>query len=766
MLSKYIPFIKFAAVFAIVISTIAACKSTNKVATSENNASLTQYVDPYIGTGYHGHVFMGANVPFGAVQLGPNNLTEGWDWCSGYHYSDSTIVGFSHTHLSGTGIGDLGDIAVMPTTGTLKLLKGTHKNPEKGFLSLYSHQEETAKPGYYAVKLQRYDIQAELTATERVGFHQYTFPETDQGHIIFDLEEGIGWDQPTETFITQINDSILYGYRYSKGWAADQRVFFAAVFSKPIEGFSSFQVSDSLGNMVAASKGNRIKGVANFATKSGEKIKLKVGISPVSSENALANIKAEIPHWDFNRVAAEADAAWNSELQKVRIKTDTLAQLITFYTALYHTMIAPSVFNDYNGDYRGTDKKVYPKANFTNLTTFSLWDTYRAAHPLFTILQSNRVNDMINSMLAIYQQQGKLPVWHLMGNETNTMVGYSSVPVVADAILKGFNGFDHELAFEAMKATAMGNEFGLAHVKEKGFIPADAEVESVAKGLEYAIADWSIAQVAKKMGKQADYEYFSKRGRNYENYFDKQTRFMRGRVSQNEWRTPFDPFKSAHRKDDYAEGNSWQYTWLVPQDVEGLMNLLGGEEAFAHKLDSLFTAEGDMGEEASNDITGLIGQYAHGNEPSHHITYLYAYAGQPWKTAEKVRFIVDNMYTAKPDGLIGNEDVGQMSAWYIFSSLGFYPVNPANGAYVFGSPAVKQATLTLPNGKILEIEALNNSSENKYIQSITLNGKLYTKSYILHKDLMLGGKLVFEMGNLPSSIWGTAKEDRSKSIVE
>ncbi|WP_242929060.1 GH92 family glycosyl hydrolase [Pontibacter vulgaris] len=754
------------AILALPVSLLTACIGTKEGLTHKSIISLTQYVDPYIGTGYHGHVFIGANIPFGAVQLGPNNLTEGWDWCSGYHYSDSTIVGFSHAHLSGTGIGDLGEIAVMPTTGTLKLLKGTHKNPEKGFLSLYSHQEETAKPGYYAVKLKRYDIQAELTATERVGFHQYTFPESEQAHIIFDLEEGIGWDQPTETFIEQINDSTISGYRHSKGWAADQRVYFTAIFSKPIHSFSSFQVTDSLGNAVPAFKGKGIKGVANFATKAGEQIKLKVGISPVSSENALANINAEVPHWNFNKVATAADVAWNNELQKVRIQADTEAQLKTFYTALYHTMIAPSVFNDHNGDYRGTDKKVYPEANFTNLTTFSLWDTYRASHPLFTILQSNRVNDMINSMLAIYQQQGKLPVWHLMGNETNTMVGYSSVPVVADAILKGFNGFNHELAYEAMKATAMGNEFGLTHVKERGFIPADSEVESVAKGLEYAIADWSIAQVAKKMGKQADYEYFSKRGRNYENYFDKQTRFMRGRISQNEWRTPFDPFKSAHRKDDYAEGNSWQYTWLVPQDVEGLMNLLGGEEAFAHKLDSLFTAEGDMGEEASNDITGLIGQYAHGNEPSHHITYLYAYAGQPWKTAEKVRLIVDNMYTAKPNGLIGNEDVGQMSAWYIFSSLGFYPVNPANGAYVFGSPAVRQATLTLPNGKILEIEALNNSPENKYIQSITLNGRPYTKAYILHKDLMLGGKLVFEMGSIPSSTWGTAKEDRPKSIVE
>jgi predicted alpha-1,2-mannosidase len=758
---------KIKAIPVVLACLLAACTHQSQQENSLNTASLTQYVDPYIGSSYHGHVFVGANVPFGAVQLGPTNMTQGWDWCSGYHYSDSTIVGFAHTHLSGTGIGDLGDISVMPVTGQVQLVKGSIKDPNSGYYSLFSHDDETVKPGYYAVKLKRYNIGAELTATERVGFHQYTFPKSNEAAIIIDLKEGIGWDTPTETFIEQVNDSTLAGYRFSKGWANDQRVYFTAVFSKPIEKFESFQVYDTAATTpTAASKGTRIKGIARFKTKEGEQVKLKVGISPVSSENALANIRAEVPHWNFDKVVAEADAAWNRELQKVRITAMDSAQMRTFYTALYHTLIAPSIFNDHNGDYRGTDKKVYEKANFTNLTTFSLWDTYRAAHPLFTIMQADRVNDMINSMLAIYQQQGKLPVWHLMGNETNTMPGYSGVTVVADAVLKGFDGFDHELAFEAMKATAMGDEFGANWVKKQGFIPAEEEVESVAKGLEYAIADWSIAQVAKKLGKQEDYEYFSKRGKYYEQYFDKQSRFMRGRISQSEWRTPFDPFKSEHRRDDYAEGNSWQYTWLVPQDVEGLVALMGGEEAFALKLDSLFTAEGDMGEEASNDITGLIGQYAHGNEPSHHITYMYPYVGQPWKTAEKVRFIVQNMYTDKPDGLIGNEDVGQMSAWYIFSTLGFYPANPANGAYVFGSPAVKQATLTLPNGKVLEITTEGNSSENKYILSVTFNGKPYTKSYILHKDLVQGGKLVFKMGSTPSPTWGVAQEDRPRSVYK
>ncbi|AKD02287.1 GH92 family glycosyl hydrolase [Pontibacter korlensis] len=755
---------KLKATLAVLACFTAACTTTNQQDSNPATTSLTKYVDPYIGSSFHGHVFVGANVPFGAVQLGPTNMSQGWDWCSGYHYSDSTIIGFSHTHLSGTGIGDLGDISVMPVTGQVQLVKGSVKNPESGYYSLFSHDDETVKPGYYAVKLKRYSIGAELTATERVGFHQYTFPKSEEASIIIDLKEGIGWDSPVETFIEQLNDSTLAGYRFSKGWANDQRVYFTAVFSKPIDKFESFQVADTAASSpVPASKGRMIKGVAHFKTQEGEKVKLKVGISPVSAENALANIQAEVPDWNFEKVVADADAAWNRELQKVRIQPLDSVQLRTFYTALYHTLIAPSIFNDHNGDYRGTDKKVYRNADFTNLTTFSLWDTYRAAHPLFTITQADRVNDMINSMLAIYQQQGKLPVWHLMGNETNTMPGYSGVTVVADAVLKGFDGFDHELAFEAMKATAMGNEFGLNYVKELGFIPAEEEVESVAKGLEYAIADWGIAQVAKKLGKEEDYQYFSKRAKYYENYFDKQTHFMRGRVSKTEWRTPFDPFKSAHRKDDYAEGNSWQYTWLVPQDVEGLISLMGGEEAFVQKLDSLFTVKGDMGEEASNDITGLIGQYAHGNEPSHHISYMYAYAGQPWKTADKVRFIVKNMYTDKPDGLIGNEDVGQMSAWYIFSTLGFYPQNPANGAYVFGSPAVKQATLSLPNGNVLEVEAQGNSSENRYIQSITLNGEPYTKSYILHKDLIKGGKLVFKMGNTPSPTWGVAKEDRPRS---
>ena len=727
---------------------------------------LTKYIDPFIGTGFHGHVFLGANVPFGAVQLGPTQLgpakgADGWDWCSGYHISDSTIIGFQHMHLSGTGIGDLGDVSIMPTTGPLKVMKGTVEDMQSGYASTFSHQQETARAGFYAVKLKRYNIGVRLTTTQRVGIHEYTFPKSDQSHIIIDLQQGIGWDRPVKTYIKQINDTTLAGYRYSTGWAKDQRTYFTAILSKPIKKFEVYDAATiKSGN---ALEGTMVKGVLNFSTVAGEKIYIKVGISPVSSENATANIKAEMPGWNFNKAVAEADAAWNKELQKVQLKTTDENKKRVFYTALYHTMIAPSIFNDHNGDYWGTDKKVHSKEGFNNLTTFSLWDTYRAANPLYTVLQPERVNDMMNTMLAIYKQQGSLPVWHLMGNETYCMVGYSAVPVLADAILKGYKGFDLNLAYEAMKTTAMQDIRGTNFVKKTGFIPADSTAESVSMGLEYAIDDWCLAQVARKMGKQDDYAYFSKRGQYYKNYFDPSVKFMRGRLSETAWRTPYNPFLSIHEHGDFTEGNGWQYTWLVPQDVEGLIKLLGGDNAFNTKLDSLFIAKGDMGKQASSDISGLIGQYAHGNEPSHHVTYLYAYSGQPWKTAEKVRFIMKNFYTSKPDGIIGNEDVGQMSSWYVFSSLGFYPVNPANGNYVFGSPLFDEATVKLPGNKTMHMVAHNNSDQNIYIQRVALNGKSYTKSYITHADLMQGGELVFEMGNKPNVNWGKAPADRPYS---
>lgn len=747
-------------IILLIAGTLASCGSRDTAEKAEIAAvHYTKYVDPYIGSGFHGHVFVGANIPFGGVQLGPTQLSEGWDWCSGYHYSDSVIAGFSHMHLSGTGIGDLGDILIMPVTGTVRLTKGTPGHPEDGYSSIFSHSEESVKPGYYNVLLKRYQIEAELTATERVGFHRYTFPADTSGRVIIDLQPGIGWDKATETFLQQLNDTTIVGYRYSQGWAANQQVYFAAVFSAPIRSLSTYEDETPAGGA-----GKKTKAVVRFAGNNTT-VQIKVGISPVSSDNALANIKAEIPDWDFDSVAAAADAAWEKELRKVAFETKDTTRLRVFYTALYHTLVAPSVFNDHNGDYRGTDKKVYHDTTFTNLTTFSLWDTYRGAHPLFTLLQQRRVNDMVNTMLKIYEQQGKLPVWHLVGNETNTMPGNSAFPVIADAYLKGFNGFDAALALKAMKTSMLRDDRGLGYVQKLGYIPADAEVENVAKGLEYAIDDWCAAQLAKRLGNEEDYNFFSARAKNYRHYFDPATRFMRGRVSETTWRTPFSPFVARHMKDDFSEGNAWQYTWLVPHDIAGLMELLGGPQGFTEKLDSLFIAKGDMGKEASNDITGLIGQYAHGNEPSHHITYLYAYVGQPWKTAEKVRFILDSLYNATPAGLSGNEDVGQMSAWYVLSAMGFYPVNPANGAYVLGSPVADRVTLSLDNGKTFTLTARNNSAANIYIQKATLNGKPYTKSYIRYADIKQGGELILEMGNKPGT-WGTQPADWANDSVQ
>jgi predicted alpha-1,2-mannosidase len=724
--------------------------------------SFTRFVDPFIGTGFHGHVFMGANVPFGAVQLGPVNLSEGWDWCSGYHYSDSTIIGFSHTHLSGTGIGDLGDILVMPATGEVITGKGSIHALSAGNTSLFSHKEETAQPGYYSVRLQRYNIRAELTASARVGFHRYTFPASESAHIEIDLVQGIGWDRPADTYIKQINDSTIIGYRFSKGWASDQRIYFAAVFSRPFKELSLYR-----NKTLQAGKtllGDSVKAVAHFSTARDQAIQVKIGLSPVSTANALQNIMEEIPGWDFNAIRMAADAAWNRELGKLAIQTGSAAGKRIFYTALYHTMIAPSVFNDCNGDYYGTDKQVHRQAGFANLTTFSLWDIYRAAAPLFTVLHPEKLSDVVNSMLAIYEQQGRLPVWHLMGNETNTMPGNSAIQIIADAYLKAVPGIDTALAYEAVKQTAMLDLRGLKYVKKYGFIPADSMVESVAMGLEYAIGDACIAQMAKRAGRQDDYNYFSKRGAYYKNYFDRSSGFVRGRVTENSWREPFSPFVSRHMKDDFSEGNAWQYTWLVPQDVEGLMQLLGGEKRFINKLDSLFTEKGEMGKDASADITGLIGQYAHGNEPGHHIPYLYMFAGQPWKTADKIRYILDSLYTDQPAGICGNEDVGQMSAWYIWSALGFYPVNPAGGLYVFGSPVVTDAIIKLPGGKTFHCTVKNNSPSNKYIQRIFLNGQPYTKAFLLHSDIMKGGELVMEMGKKPSPTWAKASADRPYSF--
>ena len=713
---------------------------------SAEDNDLTRFVDPKIGTGGHGHVFVGANVPFGLVQVGPTSIPQTWDWCSGYHASDSTVIGFSHTHLSGTGIGDLFDITVMPVVGEVTYARGEEKDPASGLWSYADRTREITKPGYYSVPLTRYGITAEMTATERVGFHRYTFPASEKAAVVFDLENGGCWDKATETaFAIGDNPQQICGYRYSTGWAKDQRVYFVAEFSKPVKNctYPDAEEARPEGDDVTV-KARYLR--VEFETADNEPILLKVALSPVSVEGAKANLAAELPGWDFEGTAEAAAAKWNAELSKVKITTTDDAARRIFYTALYHTMIAPSVFCDVNGDYYGSDHEIHRNAGFTNYTTFSLWDTYRAAMPLMTVLHPERMPDIVQTMLHIADEQGRLPVWHLWGNETDCMVGNPGIPVVADAIVKGIGGFDREKAFEAIKMTAMNPDRGNGLRMKYGYIPCDLFNEAVAYDMEYALADGAAARAAEALGKEADAKLFTTRSHSYRNYFDPQTGFMRGRDSKKGWRTPFNAFASTHRADDYCEGNAWQYTWLAPHDVRGLEELFGSREKMLEKLDSLFTVSSVVeGGETSPDISGLIGQYAHGNEPSHHILYLYTMLGQPWKTADKVREVLTTLYHDRPDGLSGNEDVGQMSAWYVLSSLGMYEVEPAGGRYWFGSPLFDRAEIRVPGG-VFTITAGNNSAVNKYIQRVWLNGQPYTKPWIGHADVMKGGELRFEMG--------------------
>jgi predicted alpha-1,2-mannosidase len=743
--------------------TLVSCQSNDIKKKKNDTHKLTQFVDPFIGSGGHGHVFVGANVPFGGVQLGPSNFYKGWDWSSSYHHTDSIIKGFTHLNLSGTGMTDLSDFIVMPAVGKRKIWAGNQEHPNDAFASFYSKETEVAKAGYYSVMLDDYNIKAELTASERVGMHKYTFPKSKQARVIIDLTEGNS-DITVDTFIKQVNETTFQGYRFSRGWAADQREYFTLVLSKPVTNFVLYDRNDKVEGTQA--KGNYMKGFLEFETAENEVIYVKMGVSPVSSENALANIKAEIPHWNFDKIVKDADDKWNKELSKITIETTDLSKKRIFYTAMYHTMMAPNLFNDANGQYRGTDKKIYENQGFTNYTLFSLWDTYRAAHPLYTLSQPERISDMINSMLAIFDQQGKLPVWHLRGNETNTMPGYSAIPVVVDACLKGFKGFDLERAYNAVKVSATGNfEPGVDDLMKLGYIPADHGPESVASAMEYAIADWAISKLAEKLGKTEDAVYFAKRAKAYKQYFNKETRFMRGKLENGSWRSPFDPVSAQHRVNDYCEGNAWQYLWLVPQDPEGLIELLGGDEPYIAKLDELFSMSSELDEGASIDITGLIGQYAHGNEPSHHTTYMYAYAGAQYKIADNVDYILNELYTDQPDGLSGNEDCGQMSAWYVLSSMGFYSVNPANGMYVFGRPLFDEVNMKVSGNKIFKIQTENNSPKNIYIQSVSLNDKPYTKSFITHKNILKGGTLKFVMGGKPNIEFGKKDKDRPKSIV-
>lgn len=776
----------------------------------ECNDKFTRFVDPTIGSGAHGHVFVGANVPFGGVQLGPTNISQGWDWTSGYHESDSTVIGFAHTHLSGTGIGDKGDILFMPMTG----FNGWS---EAEYLSTYDREREVAEAGYYSTYLNRYGITAEMTATPRTGFQKYTFPATDSATILINLERGIGWDKLTKSALkvnsgkdkscsasygdvdtqwadVNSNRNVVQGVRLSEGWAKDDRVYFYAEFSKPIK-----NIADNDGGS---------KYLLDFGKmRKGENIEVRVGISGVSVKEAQENLYAEqkitlkkvrmqiknkqikFPHLfgltlfntntntedylyetparkkglSFKDVRQKACQAWNDVLGKIDVETNDTARLRTFYTALYHASFFPAIFSDVSGAYRGADGKNYGNPGHDVYTIFSIWDTYRSAHPLYTITEPKRVSDFINTFIRIYEQQGKVPVWHLAGNETDCMVGFPSVMVIADAILKDIPGFDVNQAYGAIKAYENLDERGLRQIREIGWIPADQEGESVAKALEYCIADWSVAQAAKKLGKTEDYEHFLERSKGYTKYFDSTDGFFKGLLVDGSRRTPFSPLHSQHRGDDFCEGNAWQYLWLVPHDFEGLFALFPDEAAVEAKLDQTFTIPYEATDGSSPDISGLIGQYAQGNEPNHSTIYAYAYLGKQWKTAKLARQIMDELFHDGRDGLCGNEDAGQMSAWYVFNALGFYPANPTNGAFVLGSPVFDKATISLPGDKKFTVTTANNSKDNIYIQSVKLNGTDYPKSYITYDDIMAGGTLEIEMGPTPNETFGSSSENRPRS---
>ncbi len=721
-----------------------------------------KYVDPFIGTSAHGHTFPGATVPFGMVQLSPDNGTSGWDWCSGYNYSDSIIIGFSHTHLSGTGIGDLCDILFMPAV--LSIDSNTNTSILNNLHSYFSHKNERAEAGYYSVLLDSYNIKAELTAAKRAGFQRYTFPKVKDAVIVLNLGHSLNWDSTTDAYLEIINDSTIAGYRMSTGWAKDQRVYFAAKFSVP---FKSYLISlnNKFVNGTHEIKGRIVSGIFKFDTNNSNVIMVKTGISSASIKGALDDLNSEIPSWDFDSVRNSAAAAWQNELNKIQVTTPSNSLKKIFYTALYHSLIAPNIFSDADGYFKGPDSLVHKADGYNQYTVFSLWDTFRAEHPLFTIIEKDKVNDFVKSMLAYYKMTGLLPVWELEGNETNTMIGYHAVPVIADAILKGFNGFDINKAFEAMKASSMQDQFGLKYYKILGYVPADKENESVSKTLEYAYDDWCIAQIARYLNKNDDYRLFMERAGYYKNLFDTATRFMRGKNSNGKWVSDFNPRYSNHRSNEYTEGNAWQWDWFVPQDINGLIGLMGGKEKFTVKLDSLFNQKPLIeGKNASPDISGLIGQYAHGNEPSHHIAYIYNYAGKPWKTQEITRKIMEKLYSDSTDGLCGNDDCGQMSAWYVFSSIGFYPVNPAEGIYVIGSPLFNKVSIDVGNGKHFIVEAKNVSSINKYIQSATLNDKVLNRTFIYHKEIMDGSELIFNMGSNPNKNWGTKQADSPPSM--
>lgn len=723
-------------------------------ALSAHAQKLSHYIDPFIGTGGHGHTFPGACVPFGMVQLSPDNGSEGWDWCSGYNYIDTTIAGFSHLHLSGTGCGDWTDISVMPNT---RHVDDTTKYNRIGF----SHANEQAEAGFYHVKLNN-GIDVNLTATERCGLHQYTFPKGSMQYVRFQLTYMINYDSAASTSIYHLNDSTVVGYRISRGWAKTQRVYFAARLSQRIAGMHIYDNNTHKEvSPLAAKKEGRYNAELLFGNSSGKPLLMKVALSSVSTNKALEALR-EIPHWNFNKVQKDAEAKWETEMSKLEVKTKDERLKRIFYTALYHTCIHPSLYSDADGAYQTEAGQILKTKTGQRYNVFSLWDTFRGLHPLFTITQPNRLADMMNSMIDFCDETGLLPVWELSSAENNCMSGYHAVPVLADAILKNTPGINAERALEAMKKSANQNIRGTQWYRRYGYVPQDSAWHTVTKTLEYAYDDWCIAQVAKKIGKTADYDLYMKKSAAYKMLFDAETGFIRAKNSDGTWTEPFDPYFTSTdgSKSFYEEGNAWQYTFFVPHDIRGLAKGFGTHEKFAEKLDAMFSAPSQLnGEQAPPDISGLIGQYAHGNEPSHHIAYMYSYIGQPWKTQQWVRTIVDSMYHDQPEGYAGNEDCGQMSAWAVWSMVGCYPANPSGAEYVFGSPVFDEVNMKLPSGKTMKITAANAGKNNPYIQSIKLNGKPYTKVFISHTDLLKGGTLEFIMGAQPNKSFGVAEKD-------
>uniref|UniRef100_UPI0032172488 GH92 family glycosyl hydrolase n=1 Tax=uncultured Draconibacterium sp. TaxID=1573823 RepID=UPI0032172488 len=759
-----------------------SCSKKWKSETLQDNTSLSslnfiQYVNPFVGTKDMGHTYPGASTPFGMVQLSPatnfeRHSTNGeynpkaYEYCSGYQYADSTIFGFCHTHFSGTGHSDLGDFLVMPTVGKLQLEPGNAKEPGSGYHSAFSHDSEYAEPGYYRVRLNDNNILAELTTSDRVGFHQYTFPQSDESHIILDLIWNIYHyeDKNVWTFIRVENDSLVTGYRQTSGWARTRKVFFAMQFSKPFTSYGHKKYDDvkykgfyryfSEEQNFPEMAGRNIRAYFNFKTGEHEKIKVKFALSSVSTAGALKNLNNEITHWDFEQTKQETQKKWNTELAKIAVETQTPEQKETFYTALYHTMLSPIVYEDVDGKYRGLDQNIYESDGFTNYTIFSLWDTYRALHPLFNIIQPDRSNDMVKSMLAHYDQSvhKMLPVWSHYANENWCMVGYHSVSVIADAVAKGVVDADLLRIVKAVSNTAEVSYYGgLGSYMKLGYVSEDVSPYSVSQTLEYAYDDWCIAQLAKRADNEDIYNHYMNRSENYQNVFDSEMNYMRPKMSDGSWRKMFDPFDTHGQ--GFIEGNALNYGLYVPHDIDNMIELMGGKDEFPHYLDMIFTKEIEDKYIAKNeDITrdGIIGNYVHGNEPGHHIPYLYNWTNQPWKTQSRVRLIMDTMYSNATNGLCGNDDAGQMSAWYVFSALGFYPVLPGSDEYAIGSPLVNNATINLKNGNSFSINTVNQGADNVYVQKIELNGKEFLGNTLRHSDITSGGTLTFFLGNEPN----------------